>query len=508
MQLLFEQAPMAVSVVRGGELVFELANAPYEQMVGRPVLVGRSFREVFPELPEEAPVLRMLREVLETGKTFHATEYPVLLDRNGSGKLEETFFLFTCRKFHERSGRDDAILTVAIDVTDQVRMRRRIEAMSLEREQLLAKEKKARAEAEAASRAKDEFLAMLGHELRNPLAPITTALDLLRQHGVPFEKEHIVIERQVEHLRRLVDDLLDIARITRGRLELRRSRVRVAEIITKAIDIAAPLFETRQHHLEIAVAEDLALVGDPSRLAQVVANLLINAAKYTDPGGRITVGATREAGSIAIRVKDNGIGIDPSILPRVFDSFVQESQSIDRSRGGLGLGLTIVKTVVALHEGSVSAKSAGLGHGSEFTITLPIEGEVTPMPFPRESTTAVSRAPRRVLIVDDNVDAAELLADWFRDRGDDVHTVYDGLDALDAAKKLRPDVALLDIGLPGMDGYEVAVELRKVPELAELILIAATGYGQASDRARSADAGFDHHFVKPIDLAVLETILA
>ena len=507
MRLLFEQAPMAVSVVRGPDLVFELANAPYEQMVGRTVAVGRSFCEVFPELPDDAPVLAMLANVLATGKTFHASEYPVLLDRAGTGKLEESFFLFTCRPFHEGNGIDDAILTVAIDVTEQVKMRRRIEALSLEREQLFAKEKKARAEAEAANRAKDEFLAMLGHELRNPLAPITTALDLLRGRGATFEKEHLVIERQVDHLRRLVDDLLDIARITRGRLELRRARVRVADVITKAIDIAAPLFETRQHHLEIAVAEDLALVGDSMRLSQVVANLLVNAAKYTNPGGRIAVGATREGATVKIRVRDNGIGIAADTLPHVFESFVQESQSIDRSRGGLGLGLTIVKTIVSLHDGTVTAESEGQDRGSTFTITLPVEGEVTPIPFPREATTAVTRAPRRVLIVDDNVDAAELLGDWFRDRGDAVHTVYDGLDAIDAGKSFRPEVVLLDIGLPGMDGYEVARELRK-QDLGDVILIAVTGYGQASDRARSAEAGFDHHFVKPIDVRVLDTILA
>ena len=508
MRLLFEQAPMAVSVVRGAELVFELANAPYEQMVGRPVLVGRSFREVFPELAEDAPVLSMLANVVATGKTFHASEYPVLLDRTGTGKLEEAFFLFTCRPFHEGNGVDDAILTVAVDVTEQVKMRRRIEALSLEREQLFAKEKKARADAEAANRAKDEFLAMLGHELRNPLAPITTALDLLHQRGATFEKEHLVIERQVEHLKRLVDDLLDIARIKSGRLELRRARVRVADVITKAIDIAAPLFETRQHHLEIGVAEDLAIVGDAMRLSQVVANLLINAAKYTNPGGRIAVSAMRDGATVKIRVKDNGIGIAPDILPHVFDSFVQESQSIDRSRGGLGLGLTIVRTIVSLHEGSVAVESAGEGQGSAFTVTLPVEGEVTPMPFPRESTTALTRAPRRVLIVDDNVDAAELLGDWFRDRGDEVHTVYDGLDAIDAAGTFLPDVVLLDIGLPGMDGYEVARELRKQPDRGEVVLVAITGYGQASDRARSAEAGFDHHFVKPIDVHELDTILA
>lgn len=508
MRLLFEQAPMAVSVVRGAELVFELANAPYEQMVGRPVLVGRSFREVFPELAEDAPVLKMLSTVLATGKTFHASEYPVLLDRSGKGKLEECFFLFTCRPFHEGHGVNDAILTVAIDVTEQVKMRRRIESLSLEREQLFAKEKKARSDAEAANRAKDDFLAMLGHELRNPLAPITTALELLRQRGATFEKEHLVIERQVDHLKRLVDDLLDIARITRGRLELRRARLRVADVITKAIDIAAPLFETRQHHLEISVAEDLALVGDAMRLAQVVANLLVNAAKYTNPGGRIAVSAVRDGAEVKIRVKDNGIGIAADILPHVFDSFVQESQSIDRSRGGLGLGLTIVRTIVALHEGSVSVESEGDGRGSVFTITLPVEGEVTPIPFPREATTKVTRPPRRVLIVDDNVDAAELLGDWFRDRGDQVHTVYDGLDAVDAAQSFRPEVVLLDIGLPGMDGYEVARELRKQTDLGEVVLVAITGYGQASDRARSADAGFDHHFVKPIDVHELDAILA
>jgi signal transduction histidine kinase len=509
LRALFQEAPVAVSLVRGPEFVFELANPLYEQMVGRARLIGRAFREVFRELPEDAPVLRMLRNVRATGTPFTASEYLVPVDRKGSGGLDDTFFLFTCQPFHGPHGLDDAILTVAVDVTAQVRMRRENEALSLERESLLAKEQRARSEAESANGAKDEFLAMLGHELRNPLAPISTALHLLRQHEPRFRKEHVVIERQVAHLTQLVDDLLDVSRITRGKLELRRSLVETSSVVAKAIEVASPILEGRQHHLEVDVPKTgLPLLGDSARLAQVLANLLVNAAKYTDPGGHIAVVASADLGEVVIRVRDDGIGIDPAVLPRIFESFVQARQALDRSQGGLGLGLTIVKSLVALHNGTVSAESDGKGKGSEFAVRLPMAPELEPESRASNRPAPSSSAARqRVLIVDDNIDAADLLADWFGAKGEETRVAYDGPEALAIARDFRPQVALIDIGLPAMDGYEVARRLRADRELRTMCLVAVTGYGQRSDRERSAASGFDAHLVKPLDLLGLESLL-
>jgi signal transduction histidine kinase len=380
-------------------------------------------------------------------------------------------------------------------------------ATERERERLLT-------EAQAASRAKDEFLAMLGHELRNPLSPIVTALQLMKMRGDGrTSKEVTIIERQVKHLVRLVDDLLDIAKITRGKVELQRETVEIADVVSKAMEIASVLFEQRRHRVSIdVVGEDLRLEGDPVRLAQVVANLLTNAARYTDPGGDIRLTAAREDHEIVICVKDSGAGISAEMLPRIFDVFFQGQRSSDRAEGGLGIGLTLVKTLVVMHGGTVAARSEGLGRGSEFIIRLPAPPPAAhPAPEETPSAAGAPQPPitrRRVLVVDDNEDAAELLGDILRAAGHDVIVVHDPPAALAIVAEFRPHVAVLDIGLPGMDGYELAERLRANTAMAGCRLIAATGYGQQHDRARSQAAGFQDHLVKPIDVATLIDMIA
>ena len=360
----------------------------------------------------------------------------------------------------------------------------------------------------AASRAKDEFMAMLSHELRNPLAPIVTALEIMKLRNDPSTKEREMIERQVAHLIRLVDDLLDISRVTRGMIELTRERLPVRDVISKAIEIASPLIEQKQHHIKIDVKSGLWVDGDAVRLAQVFANLLTNAARYTDPGGTIEVAASAEHGRILVRVSDNGTGISAQMLPRVFDLFVQGGdRGRARSEGGLGIGLALVRNLLALHGATVSAHSDGEGRGSSFTVELEA---VDPEPAQPSSEARPARhlptTGRRILIVDDNADAASLLHDALRIFGHDVAVAHDGPQALSLIGKFRPQAAVLDIGLPVMDGYELARQMR-ANGLTQCMFVALTGYGQEEDRARSAEAGFAAHLVKPVDLERLAKVL-
>jgi signal transduction histidine kinase/CheY-like chemotaxis protein len=376
-------------------------------------------------------------------------------------------------------------------------------AMAIENARLYAAARRDRAAAEEALSAKDQFLAVLGHELRNPLAPIVTALRFMaiRSNHV-FQKERAIIERQVVHLTRLVDDLLDVSRITRGKIELRRQPLEIAEVLAKAIETADPALEQRRHQLVLDLPDKPARVsGDAARLTQVFGNLLTNAAKFTPPGGTIRISGRIDGESLRIVVQDNGIGIAQELLPHVFETFVQGTRA-ETVRGGLGLGLAIVKSLAELHGGKVTARSPGPGRGSEFVVELPLldsgripdgHGE-----HGRQSPSATRSV--RVLIVDDNVDAAEMLGEALVALGHEVTVATDGPSALDIATRTPPEVALLDIGLPVMDGYEVARRLRELPGCDRTRLIALTGYGQESDRERSRQAGFDEHLVKPVDL--------
>ncbi|HYO14338.1 MAG TPA: ATP-binding protein [Thermoanaerobaculia bacterium] len=391
------------------------------------------------------------------------------------------------------------------DLTEEKRARRELQEKDERLRETLEREQAARREAEAASRSKDEFLAMLGHELRNPLSPILTALELMRlRAGSLLEHERTVVERQVRHLVGLVDDLLDVSRITRGKIELKRRRLELSAVVAKAVEMASPLFEQRRHTLRVEVPPaGLPVDADEVRLAQVVANLLMNAAKYTEPGGVVAVKAEPRGDEVELAVEDSGVGIPPHLLPHVFDLFVQGERSIDRSQGGLGLGLAIVKSLTELHGGRVEAHSEGPGRGSRFVVRLPL---ATELPAPFEAAGEVG-APsgvvrRRILIVDDNRDAAEMLAELLSLAGHETWIAEDGPSALALAAKIEPEVALLDIGLPVMDGHELAMRLRQQSQ-RPLLLIAVTGYGQREDRERARAAGFDDHLVKPIDLEAL-----
>jgi PAS domain S-box-containing protein len=384
-----------------------------------------------------------------------------------------------------------------------------------ERERLLAHAEKARQDAEIASRAKDEFLALLSHELRNPLAPIVTALEVIRPHRISESDAHAlaIIDRQVRHLGRLVDDLLDVSRITRGKVELHRDSVLLRDVIEKAIEMASPLIERRQHQLVVETPVDRLYVhGDEARLAQVVSNLLTNAARYTNPGGRIIVALESAGDEVAISVKDNGTGIAPELLPRIFDTFVQGgAQSLDRAEGGLGLGLALVRNLVEMHGGHVVAGSDGRGRGSEFIVRLPrlaMRLEQQPSRIvPARPSSLRTAASGRVLLIDDNVDLTEVLGPLLRELGYEITVAHDGPSALSALRQPFPEIALIDIGLPVMDGYEVGMRLRDQIG-AHLRLFAMTGYGQPDDLAKSKRLGFERHLVKPVDPASLIAALA
>ncbi len=363
--------------------------------------------------------------------------------------------------------------------------------------------------AEQASRTKDEFLAMLGHELRNPLSPILTATQLMRLRGDDScAKERTIIERQARNLVRIVDDLLDVSRIAQGKIVLERRPIDLAGVIAEAIEQASPAIEEQAHRLEVDLPPGIVIDGDPARMAQVFANLVNNAAKYTPRGGAIRISAVPSRAAVAVEVRDNGQGIDPDLLPLVFDVFVQGAQGRDRARGGLGIGLAVARSIVAMHGGTIRAASEGPGCGTAFTVELPR----LPTPeAPKRRSGAIACAdalPTRLLLVDDNQDAVDLLALSLTELGHDVRAAYDPQTALEMARAHPPDVALLDIGLPDMDGYELAAALRAALPGAPLGLIALSGYGQPADRSRSDAAGFSAHLVKPVDLATLQDAIS
>ena len=400
-------------------------------------------------------------------------------------------------------------LAKALDAA-RAEVERGMQEVGRQTEALVAAHRKA----EDAARAKDEFLAMLGHELRNPLSPIVTALQLLRLKNVST-REQDVIERQVSNLMRLVDDLLDISRITRGRIELRRSVVEIGVVIAQSVEIAAVELERKRQRLRVAVpAEGLRVDVDAPRMIQVITNLLTNASKYSDPDTEITVTAEERNGLVRIAIRDQGIGLPPEMLEGVFGLFVQTPQALDRSQGGLGLGLAIVRSLAQLHGGRVWAESEGHGRGSTFVVELPRSAAmVSSDPPPVRAAAGVAGVPTpshrhdRVLVVDDNEDARIILTDALESMGYEVRSAADGPSALAIARDFAPRLAVLDIGLPVMDGYELAQQLRAALGGAELRLIALTGYGQESDRRRSREAGFDAHLVKPIVLEDLASAL-
>jgi PAS domain S-box-containing protein len=563
---LYTTSPIGLGMV-DTSLRYVRLNERLAEINGRPVAehFGRTIREVVPGVAVQVEPL--YRRVIETGE-------PVL-NREVRGSTAaapgvERDFLVSYYPLKSEEGSVHGVSLVVQDITErkqaELLLRHQAEALAL------------------ADQRKDEFLAMLAHELRNPLAPIRNAVHLLRLRGTdarPLERAREVIERQVEQLARLVDDLLDVSRITQGRIELRPEPVELAGIVRAAVETSRPLIEAREHTLSVHLPPDpVHLHADPTRLEQIVTNLLQNAAKYTDPGGRIWLNAAVETGKdlttergrsgasgagprgrhgepsregaevgerseliraaspstpshspsvspclrgenrrVVLRVRDSGIGIPPELLPHVFDLFTQADRSLDRSQGGLGIGLTLVRRLVELHGGTVGAHSDGPGQGSEFVVRLPVRSDELRVTSDEESqrppastlvtrhSSLVTRAAR-VLVVDDNVDAAATLAELLELWGHEVRMVHEGPAAVEEAVRFGPKVALLDIGLPGMSGYEVARQIRERAELAGTLLIALTGYGQEEDREQALAAGFAYHLVKPVDLDRLRELLA
>lgn len=381
-----------------------------------------------------------------------------------------------------------------------------------ERKRLENQLKQVAVEMSEADRRKDEFLAMLAHELRNPLAPIRNALQIMRLtsgDGEAVASASEMMERQVNQMVRLVDDLLDVSRISRGKIELRKGRVELASAVNHAVAAIDSLVQSMEHDLVVTLPpQPIYLNADPTRLAQVVGNLLNNACKFTDRGGRISLTVEREGQQAVVRVQDTGVGIAAEQLPLIFDMFMQIDTSLERSVSGLGIGLMLVKTIVEMHDGTVDVSSAGVGHGTEFVVRLPVMAEVPEpvMPGPIDVTPTPAIA-RRILVVDDNRDSAKTLAMLLKLTGNETHTIHDGLEAVEVAATFRPDVVLLDIGLPKINGYEAARRIREQPWGKKMVLVALTGWGQDEDRLKSTDAGFNGHMVKPVDFASLMKLL-
>ena len=485
-ETLLGAAPLGVFML-DSELRFREVNPTARPVFGDvPDLIGSKFHDVTrrlwaPEYAEE--MIRLFTHTLATGEAYYA---PERIEKRADRQVEEAYEWQINRIPLPEGG--FGVVCYFRDISHQVR---------------------ARLALETADRQKDEFLAMLAHELRNPLAPIRTASELLKRTPQPDERARTaidIVKRQVNHLTRLVDDLLDISRITRARIELRRQNVAIADVIAQALETVEPMLREKEHSVTTTSGlEPLLVNGDPARLVQCVANLLTNAIKYTDAHGQIQIEARAENDEAVVSVRDNGTGIPPDLLPQIFDLFVQSKRTLDRSQGGLGIGLSVVKRLVEMHGGRVSATSPGVGLGATFTLCLP---RVARTALEAQATAHSPINSRRTLVVDDNHDAAESLAMLLSLDGHEVEAVFSPEQALARAADFRPDVVLLDIGLPGMDGYEVARRLRSLPDGPRIRLIALTGYGQSEDRRRALEAGFDAHLVKPVEPGKLAQALA
>jgi PAS domain S-box-containing protein len=477
------------TLLEANRLSLEGCGYTREDVVGRPFWDG----------PWWSPSPRLVEQVkaawaqAAAGEAYRA-EMPYFM-ANGIERLADVSIL----PIKDDTGRVLFLAPTGVDITE----RKRAEA---------DREKFAR-DLSDADRRKNEFLAMLAHELRNPLAPIANAARALRladgHDPEALRSASQTLDRQVAQMARLVDDLLDMSRITRGKIALRRERIELAPVVHQAVEAVRALYNSMNHELSVRLPPaPIYLEADPARLAQVIANLLNNACKFTDRGGHVVLSVSRDGDEAVIRVSDDGIGIAAEHLPRLFDMFAQVDTSLERSRDGLGIGLTLVQSLVELHGGAVCAHSEGIGRGSEFTVRLPllVQGD-TPVTAPLPPKPAAVGG-RRVLVVDDNEDGAESLAMLLQFGGHQTYKARDGVEAIAAAEQLRPDAVLLDIGLPRLNGYEACSRIREQPWGKDLLIIALTGWGQDEDRQRSKEAGFDEHMVKPVDYDTLMELLA
>jgi PAS domain S-box-containing protein len=449
---------------------------------------GQPLQNIFAIVNEQTrqEVENPVAKVLRLGHIVGLANHTLLLAREGQARPIDD----SAAPIRNEQGQTVGVVLVFRDVTE----RRRTEETLRE-----------------ADRKKDEFLAILAHELRNPLAPIRNGLQIVRLADERAVREQALqmMERQLGQMVRLVDDLLDISRISRNKLELRKANIPLAAVIDNAVETARPLIDTRGHTLTVRLpAEPVSLDADLTRLAQVFWNLLNNSAKYTDPGGRIELAAERQDSSVVVTVRDNGIGIPADEIDSLFTLFSQVDLSLERAQGGLGIGLALVKGLVEMHGGSVAVESDGVGKGSTFTVRLPVALAEEPAAMPPTVDHLASASKRRVLVVDDNRDAAASLAMMLTLAGHDTRTAHDGLQALELADAFRPDVILLDIGLPKLNGYDTCRRIREQPWGREIFTVAVTGWGQEDDRRRAQAAGFDQHLVKPVEFAALAQLLA
>ena len=498
LQQLFQKAPGIIAVLRGPSHIFDIANDAYQLLVGKRDIQGKSIREALPELAGQG-FFELLDEVYATGRPYFGNEVAVMLQRKINSALEQRFVNFIYQPTFDHRGNVTGIFVEGSDVTKSVKVLRALQASENE--------------LRAASRRKDEFLAMLAHELRNPLAPIATAASLLKIGNLDegrVRKSSEVITRQVSHMTELIDDLLDVSRVTRGLVTLEKNTLSVGGLLADAVEQVRPMMEAKQHHFTIQVPDvELFVLGDRTRLIQVFSNVLNNAAKYTPSQGHINLSVVANETQLQVNVEDDGVGIAPTLLPHVFNLFTQAERSPDRAQGGLGLGLALVKRLLELQGGEVSAYSAGLGKGSRFTVCLPRVPSTKVSPNCSSENVTLTHGPStKVLVVDDNKDAADTMQLLLEAAGHEVFVAHSAQDALALACETSPAVLCLDIGLPGMDGYELACQFRRLPSTVHSVLIALTGYGQTEDKERARSAGFDHFLVKPVKLPDLLEVLS
>ena len=490
---LFEKTPSFMAILRGDTYIFEFANTAYLNMVGHYDIIGKTLVEALPALKDQI-IFELLDQVMQTGKPYIGSRTKFLLRPRQEAPFEERYLDFIYHPLLNSDGTISGIFIEGHDVTDQYLFEDALSQADLR---------------------KNEFLAMLAHELRNPLAPIRHAARISQMPGVtPAEIKWSleVIERQSENMGKMLDDLLDISRITSGKLCLQKKQLALNDSLLAMIETVRPFIEAREHSFTVTIpAETVYIDADPVRFDQIFYNLLNNAAKYTESGGIIRVEVKLVADDVQITVSDNGIGIPPEAISDIFGLFSQATIALERSEGGLGIGLSLVRGLIVLHGGTIEARSGGVGMGSEFVVNLPRSTVVSILSEAGDAPLddyATIRKGLRVLIVDDNRDNADLSAMFFKKSGQEVRIAYSGVEAIRIAGEFYPQFVILDIGMPGMNGYEVAKWIRSTAWGGEVVLIAVTGYGQEDDILKSKVAGFDQHITKPFALKKLDQLLA